>query len=579
MRRFFSCVMALTFLVAGLTTLSAQVKVGEEVLQPFETPHPYPGKTVIEKVFNYPNAGYISIHFSKFDLKPGDFVEISSPDGRFSYIYTGKGKKVRGGVEVLSEFWATHIPGDTAVVRLHSKKYRGGFGFVIDKWARGYEENYINAVMSNMEQDVLDGIESICSSDDKEWAKCYDGTTMYDKSRAVCRLLIGGTSACTGWLLGSEGHIMTNNHCISTQTSASNTDYEFMAEGDTCTTNCASWGACPGIVEASSGTLIATDSALDYSLILLPTNLTSTYGYMQFRDTLPTLDERIYIPQHPGAWGKQLAVVSDTDGPYAKIYSTNEPPCSGGPGDIGYYADTAGGSSGSPVLGFADHLVVALHHCAACPNRGVPIPSIITDLGSNLPNDAIGGGAVDPPAAPSSLTATAAACDQINLAWSDNSDNESGFEIERSLNGVSFTPLNSVGANVTSFADTTVAEDTTYYYRVNATNSAGDSGYSNIANDTTPNCPALPPVAPSNLKLKGKRGRVELDWNDNSSDETGFRIYWGTTSSVPNVITVGANVTSYVHTGLAFKTTYYYKVCSYNANGESCTSVSSVKTR
>jgi PKD repeat protein len=52
------------------------------------------------------------------------------------------------------------------------------------------------------------------------------------------------------------------------------------------------------------------------------------------------------------------------------------------------------------VLGYNDNLVVALHHCANCPNRGVPIPPIISDLGSNIPNNAIGGGAPpDPPVA------------------------------------------------------------------------------------------------------------------------------------------------------------------------------------
>jgi len=389
----------LTFTVTS-PPLLAKVKVGEEIIQNFETPHPYKGEKGIvwEQEFHWPDAAYISIHFSSFELAKGDYVEISSPDGKFLYKYKLKGKKVWDQRESISEFWATHIPGDTAVVRLVSKNKKNANGFVIDKWVRGYEREYIEAVMAGLEEEAA-YTEAICSSDDKEWAKCYEGTAMYNKSKAVCRLLINGSSACTGWLLGNEGHVMTNEHCISTQSSADNTDYEFMAEGATCSTDCSSWFACPGTVEASSGTLIKTNASLDYTLIKLPTNITSTYGYMQLRDTLPALDERIYIPQHPGAKGKMLAVESDTDGPYAKIYSTNETPCSGGPGDIGYYADTEGGSSGSPVLAYSDNLVVALHHCANCPNRGVPIPSIITDLGSLLPNDALPGGTVNPPVA------------------------------------------------------------------------------------------------------------------------------------------------------------------------------------
>ncbi len=406
MKRFSIVFLALLVLFAFSfsTSLSAKVKVGEEVLKKNSTPHPYEGGKGVawEKTFYWPNAGYIAVHFAEFNLAPNDYVEISSPDGKYFYRYQDKGKwvKLKGAKDPIqmSDFWATHIPGDTAVVRLVSKNKKGGFGFEVDKWVHGYERGYIEAIMTGLEEDVA-YTESICSSDDKEWAKCYEGTTMYDESRAVCRLLIAGSSACTGWLLGSEGHVMTNNHCISTQSDAGNTDYEFMAEGATCATSCASWGACPGVVETSSGTMIKTDSALDYTLILLPTNITGTYGYMQLRDSLPAIGERIYIPQHPSAYGKQLAVNSDTDGPFAKVYSTDEPPCAGGPGDIGYYADTEGGSSGSPVLAFDDNLVVALHHCAACPNRGVPIPSIIASLGSDLPANAIGQTIPQPPIA------------------------------------------------------------------------------------------------------------------------------------------------------------------------------------
>lgn len=589
-------VLALTFFLtmAFATSLFSKVQVGEVVTEKSGSAHPYQGKgLVFEQEYFWPGAAYIAIHFSKFDLGPGDYVEISSPDGQYVYKYKEKGKVVRGGNAVIENFWATHIPGEKAVVRLYGKSAGGGWGFEVDQWVRGYEREVIDALMSEFDRDeelpageevirpdAISGPESICSTDDKEWAKCYLGTEMYNKSMAVCRILINGSSACTAWLLGSEGHVVTNNHCVGSQSAADNTDFEFMAEGATCTTDCSGWFGCPGTVEADHGTLVQTDSALDFSLILLPTNLVGTYGYLQFRDTLPILDERIYIPQHAAAEGKQLAVVSDTDGPYAKIYSTDETPCTGGPGDIGYYADTEGGSSGSPVLAYGDHLVVALHHCAACPNRGVPIPAIISDLGSNLPNDAVGGAVVTPPAAPTGLSANASACDQIDLAWTDNADNESGFKIERSLNGSTFSEIDTVGANATGYSDTTVSENTLYYYRVRAYNSAGNSAYTNIASDTTPTCPALPPAAPTNLSGRGIKSGVTLTWTDNSTNEDGFRIYRGTTSSnlVP-VATVGANVTTYTNTGLARKTYYYFKVCAYNTNGESCSSVISVRTK
>ncbi|NIO81048.1 MAG: hypothetical protein GTN53_10600, partial [Candidatus Aminicenantes bacterium] len=541
MRKLLTFFVIVMFLSLGSTCLYSKVKVGEHVFEKVDTPHPYPGRTVFEHVFHYPNAGYISIHFSKFDLARGDYVEISSPDGKFYYTYREKGKVVRGGAAVLSEFWATHIPGDTAILRLYSHSRKGGWGFEIDQWVRGFEPAYIDAVLSGLEEDAQ--LEAICNNDDKEWAKCYEGTTMYDKARAVCRLLMNGSSACTGWLLGSEGHVMTNNHCIGSQSTADNTDYEFMAEGATCTTNCTGWLACPGIVEATSGTLIKNDYNLDYTLILLPTNITGTYGYLQLRDTLPIIGERMYIPQHPGAWGKQLAVDSDVDGGYCVVYSTNQTPCIGGPGDIGYYCDTAGGSSGSPVLAYDDHLVISLHHCANCPNRGLPIPAIISHLGSALPNDAIGG-PVTPPAAPTGLTANAVACDQIDLSWTDNADNESGFKIERSPDGTNFSQMDTVGANVTNYSDTTVAENTTYWYRVKAYNSAGDSAYSNTANATTPTCPVEPPAAPTNLKAKQKGKRIELTWTDNSNDEDGFRIYRGLSpTTLAEIGTVGPNTT------------------------------------
>ena len=387
-------------------SLSARVQVGEVVTEKHETPHPYKAEkgVIWEQTFHRADAGYIALHFSEFTLAKGDYVEILSPDGAYRYVYEKDGKKVKrfkSGKKVRVEeqigtFWATHIPGNTAIVRLVGKNKDNAYGFVIDKWVHGYSRGYIEAAVTAQEEEHISRTEAVCSGDDKEWAKCYEATEMYNTSRAVCRLLINGNIACTGWLLGSEGHVMTNEHCIESQTEADNTDFEFMAEGANCAADCSSWLACPGTVEASSGTLVRVDYDYDYALVLLPTNVSGTYGYLQLRDTQPEVGERIYVPQHANAWGKQLAVNSDVDGPYAVIHSLDQAPCHGVGFDIGYQADTDGGSSGSPVIGYSDNLVVALHHCGTCPNRGVPVTSIITDLGVDLPLDAVAGGT--PPA-------------------------------------------------------------------------------------------------------------------------------------------------------------------------------------
>ena len=87
-------------------------------------------------------------------------------------------------------------------------------------------------------------------------------------------------------------------------------------------------------------------------------------------------------------------------------------------------------------------------------------------------------------AAPTNLTATATAIRTIALNWTDNSTGENGFQIERSVNGRGFSPIATVGANVTSFSQSGLARGRTYSYRVRAFDSLGYSAYSNIAGAT-----------------------------------------------------------------------------------------------
>lgn len=89
------------------------------------------------------------------------------------------------------------------------------------------------------------------------------------------------------------------------------------------------------------------------------------------------------------------------------------------------------------------------------------------------------------PLAPTNLAATAVSSSQINLAWSDISDNESGFRIDRSLDGVTWSQIASLGSNATSFSNAGLSANTNYSYRVYSYNSLGNSVYSNIASATT----------------------------------------------------------------------------------------------
>ena len=65
---------------------------------------------------------------------------------------------------------------------------------------------------------------------------------------------------------------------------------------------------------------------------------------------------------------------------------------------------------------------------------------------------------------------------QLRLSWTDNSNNEDGFTILRkTAPSGSYSTIASVGANVTSYTDSTVSAGTTYCYQVAAFNSAGQS--------------------------------------------------------------------------------------------------------
>jgi hypothetical protein len=89
------------------------------------------------------------------------------------------------------------------------------------------------------------------------------------------------------------------------------------------------------------------------------------------------------------------------------------------------------------------------------------------------------------PQAPSALLVTKVGNKAITLSWRDNSTNEQGFAIERSLDGAVWNLLAETGMDVTSYKDSGLQRHTTYWYRLRAFNADGYSEYSETVSATT----------------------------------------------------------------------------------------------
>ncbi len=370
------CVVAALVLGSGLAPAWSQIEVGRHEAVRIDSAKYYRGvrrgapRVVWSEVVQRPGAGYLALHFTEFELAPGDALVLTDADGGQTLRLEGRGKAGAG------TFWARHFQGDTVRLELHAKSRRGGLGFVIDDIAVGDALAEPRAT------------EAICGPDDMRHAVCYQEShpTEYGKARAVARLLINGTRLCTGWLVSPYNHLLTNFHCISNAAEALNTDFEFAAEAPNCSDpSCALCN--PGQV-FSGGTLVQFNPSLDYALVRVDTgNPAAQFGSLEIDPAGAAVGEQIYIPQHARGQGKKIAIFSSepTDGGVCRISTLSAPPCFGsGFYDVGYMCDTQGGSSGSPVLSSTTDRVVALHHCSTCPNRGVPIGLVYDEIHDQL---------------------------------------------------------------------------------------------------------------------------------------------------------------------------------------------------
>jgi len=149
---------------------------------------------------------------------------------------------------------------------------------------------------------------------------------------------------------------------------------------------------------------------------------------------------------------------------------------------------------------------------------------------------------------------------EIKLSWSDNSEHESGFRIERD-GGDGFEQIVELNANMTKYTDTGLEYGTSYTYRIAGfiSNNVSIWASSNSMNTTIP-------VPSSLIAITINELDVELNWADNCSYEKGYRIDRDDGSGFEQIAELGTNVTQYIDLGLDYDISYTYKVVAFTTD-------------
>ena len=200
-----------------------------------------------------------------------------------------------------------------------------------------------------------------------------------------------------------------------------------------------------------------------------------------FNVTLPAQSITLFVL--PAAAGNQAPVAAMSAVPTSGVAPLNIAFDGGGSSD-------ADGTIVSYTWNFGDGATasgVATNHTYMTPGTYTARLTVTDNLGASGSTTTTIQVNANLPNAPSNLSASAISRAQIDLSWTDNAGNETGFKIERCTGATcaNFTQIATVGANVKNYSNTGLKRNTSYRYRVRAYNGSGDSAYSNITSAKT----------------------------------------------------------------------------------------------
>jgi hypothetical protein len=409
-------------------------------------------------------ASGIGVHFRNFELAEGEEVYVYAPAAD-SIVF---GPFTNNGPWGSGEFWSGTLPGDTAVIELHTPTGQSGKAFEVFEISHIFSEP--SARLLSNEPDVLN-----CEVD----ASCYGDI----EKNAVGRIVFnsnGGVYLCTGTLLNDRAqdlspYFLTANHCVSTQAVAQTVEVYWFYQ----TTSCNS-GVLRNWVHSPPGTyLLAAQSSNDFALLRLQNNAPGGVAFSGWDPNAQSIGNGVFGLHHPDAYvPPQIfsylrrstgSITSTNDSCFALVNAYRVDWTSG---------TTEPGSSGSGLWNLSHHLVGALS-CGTGTCGGYSVYSKFANFYPQIRQY------IDPSALSSPIAnpATFVTKNSFRANWRSVSG-ATGYRLDVSTSSsfntyvIGYHNLN-VG-NATSRTVTGLNASSRYYYRVRAYNGNGTSGNSNV---------------------------------------------------------------------------------------------------
>lgn len=296
----------------------------------------------------------LSLNISHLSLGPKDVLILRSQRGTEAgteLLYTAG--DIQSIVDADGAFWTPALSGNTVTLELITSPSRTKVHVRIPAYRTLSRADALGEPSAGVipASDDNARTDDIYGRDNMVWiAKAP--VAIYDERGPVARLDTGN-GLCTAFLIGPD-LMMTNQHCIASQSTCSNSKAQFNYELDD------SGRPLPSD-DFACAELLQSDEDLDYAVFRVRGTPGDQYGWYSLDPRVPTGEQGTLI-QHPG--GKRKKVAFDPNCSLLKIDDGNAPNS-----DFNHQCDTESGSSGSPVLD-ANFNVVGLHHFGGATRAG-----------------------------------------------------------------------------------------------------------------------------------------------------------------------------------------------------------------